>query len=213
MSDWTDAHLERLKVLWAEGLSAAQVSKILATEFRDARYSRNAVIGKVHRAGLHRGSASAPRSALHNVARGGAAALAKARALTRPVAPPATVVELRPQARVFGATKVKPILKLAGGGMVFEECDAPAPRAITKDEAFLPLEGVPPVAFEDRLGARCRWPVDFDQPGHWCCGARTEDAARYCITHEQISCPDAGKPKAAKDEERYVRHLLKRFAA
>jgi GcrA cell cycle regulator len=51
-SPWTDELIERLKVLWAEGLSASQIADELAGKF-----TRMSVIGKVHRLGL------APRKA------------------------------------------------------------------------------------------------------------------------------------------------------
>jgi len=43
--DWTSDAVERLKALWADGLSASQIS-------REIGASRNGVIGKVHRLGL-----------------------------------------------------------------------------------------------------------------------------------------------------------------
>lgn len=43
---WTDERVEELKLLWADGYSASQISKKLGN------VSRNAVIGKVHRLGL-----------------------------------------------------------------------------------------------------------------------------------------------------------------
>ena len=43
---WTDARIEILRRLWAEGLSASQVAA------RIGDMSRNAVLGKVHRIGL-----------------------------------------------------------------------------------------------------------------------------------------------------------------
>lgn len=46
MGGWTDERVERLKRLWAEGMSASRI----ATEIGGV--SRNAVIGKVHRLGL-----------------------------------------------------------------------------------------------------------------------------------------------------------------
>jgi GcrA cell cycle regulator len=50
---WTDELIERLKVLWAEGLSASQI----ADELKGARFTRMSVIGKARRLGL------APRKA------------------------------------------------------------------------------------------------------------------------------------------------------
>lgn len=43
---WTDERVEKLKELWAEGMSASQIAKVLGG------VTRNAVIGKVHRLGL-----------------------------------------------------------------------------------------------------------------------------------------------------------------
>ena len=43
---WTDERTEKLKKLWAEGLSASQIANQLGG------VTRNAVIGKVHRLGL-----------------------------------------------------------------------------------------------------------------------------------------------------------------
>ncbi|WP_366558457.1 GcrA family cell cycle regulator [Phenylobacterium sp.] len=42
---WSEDRVERLKVLWADGLSGSQVAKQLGG------ITRNAVIGKVHRLG------------------------------------------------------------------------------------------------------------------------------------------------------------------
>ena len=42
---WSEDRVDRLKVLWADGLSASQVAKQLGG------VTRNAVIGKVHRLG------------------------------------------------------------------------------------------------------------------------------------------------------------------
>ncbi len=43
---WTDTRTERLKALWADGLSASEIADLLGET------TRNAVIGKVHRLGL-----------------------------------------------------------------------------------------------------------------------------------------------------------------
>src|SRR5262245_66652669 len=44
-SPWTDELIDRLKVLWAEGLSATQI----AAELKGAKFTRMSVLGKVHR--------------------------------------------------------------------------------------------------------------------------------------------------------------------
>lgn len=50
--NWSEPHVERLKALWASGASCSQIAAAMCREFPDASYSRNAVIGKVHRLGL-----------------------------------------------------------------------------------------------------------------------------------------------------------------
>src|SRR5213592_2572912 len=55
MQTWTDERVERLKKLWADGLSASQIAGEIGG------ITRNAVIGKVHRLGLS-GRAKSPSS-------------------------------------------------------------------------------------------------------------------------------------------------------
>ena len=50
MVTWTADHIRRLKELWGEGLSAAQIAKAMG-----GGLSRNSIIGKSHRLGLKRG--------------------------------------------------------------------------------------------------------------------------------------------------------------
>lgn len=57
-SAWTDDRVGRLKTLWLEGRSAAQIARDL-----DHGLTRSAVLGKVHRLGLVRGRPAAPASA------------------------------------------------------------------------------------------------------------------------------------------------------
>ena len=57
LQTWTDERVERLKKLWADGLSASQIAGELGG------ITRNAVIGKVHRLGLS-GRAKAPSSSV-----------------------------------------------------------------------------------------------------------------------------------------------------
>ncbi len=50
MTSWTDKKIEKLKKLWEKGLSTAEIGKKLD-------FSKNAIVGKVHRLGLsNRGS-------------------------------------------------------------------------------------------------------------------------------------------------------------
>ncbi|MNS80150.1 GcrA cell cycle regulator [compost metagenome] len=56
-SVWTDDLVDRLKVLWKEGRSAAQVARTLRNGL-----TRSAVLGKVHRMGLSEGRLSPPKA-------------------------------------------------------------------------------------------------------------------------------------------------------
>lgn len=49
---WPDAHAQVLRALWLGGLSASQCAKKLNEPQIGGRYTRNAVIAKVHRLGL-----------------------------------------------------------------------------------------------------------------------------------------------------------------
>ena len=57
---WTAERVELLKHFYAAGQSASQIAMELADRTR-SRFSRNAVIGKVHRLGLERRGPMAPR--------------------------------------------------------------------------------------------------------------------------------------------------------
>lgn len=52
MSNWNDERIERLKTLWADGLSASRIAGELGGFSHCGDGGRSAVIGKVHRLGL-----------------------------------------------------------------------------------------------------------------------------------------------------------------
>ncbi len=82
---WTDERVERLKALWIEGLSAAQIARQLGG------VTRNAVIGKVHRLGLSgRAAPSRPGRAAPSTPRARRTTPVRARptAARRTLAPP-----------------------------------------------------------------------------------------------------------------------------
>ena len=49
---WTDERIDRMKALWAEGVNASQIAADLGG------ITRNSVLGKIHRLGLHRSKQS-----------------------------------------------------------------------------------------------------------------------------------------------------------
>src|SRR5437868_15426310 len=62
---WTDQRETRLKELWADGVAASLIAAELNREDgkRLGFLTRNAVIGKVHRMGLHEGAGARTRAA------------------------------------------------------------------------------------------------------------------------------------------------------
>lgn len=181
-SGWTEERVAQLRTLWSEGLSASQIAKKMGG------ITRNSVIGKANRLGLEgRANPSAPGIRL------------AAPKPTKPSAPRA--LKPRPQAKVFGETKVPPISapKQPAGVFVLAEIKGrptaePAPPRATADERkFQPLPGVQPVPFGS-LG--CKWPVGGDLADLMCCGARKDDAKPYCAVHFAASVqPTQGTAK------------------
>lgn len=101
---WTEDRVETLSKLWADGLSASQIAKILGG------VTRNAVIGKVHRLGLSgRAKPSRPKPAKPAVA-----ARPKAAPKPAPVTAKATAVETKTKTKTTAqlpATIEQPPLK------------------------------------------------------------------------------------------------------
>lgn len=161
---WTDEHAELAKKLWADGLSASQISARLWVAFR-ASYSRNAVIGKLHRLGLSGGvvgrRSTVSQSLGHINAKASVGQRAKARTL-----------------------------KLAGSGTVFEEAEAHAPRLAPPPAAtWAPLDGVEPVPLSGLRHTHCRWPLELaDATEPMSCGALKIGGA-YCPTHAAMASP------------------------
>lgn len=195
MNFWTEERIATLRELHCKGRSASQIAKEIGAS------SRSAVIGKARRLGLGAGGFSHPTPSQPRVGargpRAGAAGLAKAKAAAAAPAP-----------------KPQPKLRIAGDGMVFHE-NAPfgPPAYVPPKQAWAPLQGTPPVAFEDRPSGACGWPIDTDQPGHWCCGAATGTLAEhdppYCPTHRQLAKSKTAKATTGNE----LMRSLRRYAA
>lgn len=56
MTVWTESCVDQAKVRWAQGWSASQIARELAGAPFNQRFTRNAVVGKLHRLGLARRS-------------------------------------------------------------------------------------------------------------------------------------------------------------
>lgn len=136
--------------------------------------TRNGVIGKVHRLGLT--GREAPSKPQH--------VTFKAPRPARAIPPP------------------KPVLRIAGGGAVFEEAAARPPRVeIAPGQAFAPLPGLTPVSFFERTGRSCHWPVGGDGADMLCCGD-SADPGPYCPAHTLASMPSGQSGAATRLDKR-----------
>jgi GcrA cell cycle regulator len=156
MTAWANPdHEALLRKLWAEGFSASQLATKINHAFRDASYSRNAVIGKVHRLKLPR------RAAVSANSRYGLA--------------------LKDPTKASNASrKRRASPAVAGSGAVTENPPSPPPRLPVKEAAFTPLKGVEPVPFGS---PGCKWPVGGEGADLLTCGATRQDGRPYCTTH------------------------------
>jgi GcrA cell cycle regulator len=150
---WTSVKVQLLKQLWAEGLSGSAIAARLGGEF-----SRNAVIGKVHRIGLS-GRAQTSRSA---VAR-------RARAIRKP---PAPVKTAKPQRLLAAILPIRASPK--------QQHVSPEPFASSEDLA-IPLDQRKRLANLEPQD--CRWPIGDPQHAdfHFC--NRSKVVGSFCEFH------------------------------
>ncbi len=159
--NWTDERVEKLKRLWADGLSASQIAAQLGG------VSRNAVIGKVHRLSLpgrakSGGSGSAPRAK---------------RATSAPRAPNyASRAAIRTVTRSAGATALKPAISVE-----IEEVDSrPAEDVVVPISRHL--------ALTELTERTCKWPIgDPLQDDFHFCGNDAGDGSPYCKYHARLA--------------------------
>ncbi|CAD7043062.1 GcrA cell cycle regulator [Pseudorhizobium halotolerans] len=170
--NWTDERVEKLKRLWAEGLSASQIAAQLGG------VSRNAVIGKVHRLNLP-GRAKAGGST-------GANRSAKRPAPARPANYPARVAT-RPVARTIGATALKDDVEVA----------LPEMSYVPSNNVVVPISRK--LALTDLTERTCKWPMgDPLKDDFHFCGVDASEASPYCGYHARLAYqPVADRRKAA----------------
>jgi GcrA cell cycle regulator len=161
--NWTDERVEKLKKLWAEGLSASQIAAQLGG------VSRNAVIGKVHRLCLP-GRAKA----------GGTAATQRTpkRTTSAPRAPNyASRITTRTVTRQQGATLLK------------EEMEVDAIEEVSyrpSSNVVLPISRR--LGLTELTERTCKWPVgDPLKDDFHFCGCESPDSSPYCTYHQRMA--------------------------
>ncbi|WP_417411218.1 GcrA family cell cycle regulator [Hoeflea sp.] len=176
--NWTDERVERLKKLWADGLSASQIAAQLGG------VSRNAVIGKVHRLNLPGRAKS-----------GGQASVRTKRTTAAPRAPnyagrTAATQTTRPVGRSSGGAALKQDMDL--DVVASEEIDT---RPM--DDVVVPISRrLTLVELSERT---CKWPVgDPLQEGFHFCGNDSGDASPYCGYHAKMAFQPSSERKRAR---------------
>ncbi|MBV0887483.1 GcrA family cell cycle regulator [Komagataeibacter oboediens] len=185
--EWTEETIARLRDLWQQGLSTAEIGRQLSV-------TKNAVVGKAHRLGLKprpspirraakaasapaatTAEAPAPTPAVEITPATPAAEAAAAPAVT-PAAPQAPQkAPAKAQATPTPAPQPKPAAAAE---------TAPAPRATRATKAALRPVSEP----RRRSSQSCCWPLgDPGTPGFHFCGATPLPGKPYCAEHAQLA--------------------------
>jgi len=169
--EWTEELIARLRALWDEGHSTAEIGRILGI-------SKNAVVGKAHRLNLparpspiRRETNAEPRPRRHT--RG-------------PTLPPLATTAAEGNARP--AASRSPVLPLAVSSLAGPPAElsrqalsSPAPHA-----ASAPVGAPAPRPYARRIA--CCWPLgEPGTPGFHFCGAEAVPGKPYCTAHAQLA--------------------------
>jgi GcrA cell cycle regulator len=156
--EWTDETIARLRELWAEGHSTAEIGRRMGI-------SKNAVVGKAHRLNLLARPSPIRRDGGETVARSHAP-----RRVTGPTLPPLdTATPPLPQPRPTPAP-------------------APAPVAAVRPEPAKPPVVVRPAGPRSLRSQTCCWPVGEPGTSSFrFCDADATPGKPYCTNHAAIA--------------------------
>jgi GcrA cell cycle regulator len=172
--NWTDERVEKLKRLWAEGLSASQIAAQLGG------VSRNAVIGKVHRLNLP----GRAKSGSNQVARS-----------TKRVA-----TQVRPAAFTQRNTVTRTVTRAAGATMLKEEIEVDAQEL----QHYMPSTNVVvPISrrlvLTELTERTCKWPIGDPLKDDFCfCGNESPDNSPYCNYHQRLAYQPSSERRRAR---------------
>jgi GcrA cell cycle regulator len=157
--EWTDETIERLRALWAEGLSTAEIGRRMGI-------SKNAVVGKAHRLNLPARPSPIRRDA------SGAARPPAPRRVTGPTLPPL-------------ATAAAPLPAEEPAPPVARPAASPRPAAPAPAAKSAPLR---PVSMRAGRASVCCWPIgEPGTKSFRFCDADALPGKPYCAEHAQIA--------------------------
>jgi len=165
--EWTEETIERLRALWAEGLSTAEIGRRMGI-------SKNAVVGKAHRLNLP------PRPS--PIRRDGPGSLARAPVPRRVVGStlPPLAAAADPVVHVVAAPVVAPVPVPV----------MPRPVAVMREPVVVTKAAPLRAVSQPRMGrsSACCWPIG--EPGTKSfrfCDATASAGKPYCFEHSQIA--------------------------
>jgi len=197
---WTDERIERLKMLWGQGMTASQIADELTG------VSRNAVIGKAHRLGLearpspvrageHAAPAEEPAAAPAPVVSAAPPAPAPA-AEPQPVAPPPAPEPVEPAPVVTAApapapaAPPMPVMRSIGPGGFERQNpgEQQAPSTPAPPRRLVPAKPAAEIAGKTTLldlnDKICKWPLGHPgEPDFHFCGSKVNPGFPYCVEH------------------------------
>ena len=177
---WTDERVEKLKELWAEGISASQIAKVLGG------VTRNAVIGKVHRLGLSN------RTTTGEEAKPAEAPKPKAKAA--PAEKPAAPAEPAPKPQEAAAAPLPTPVQRRVAPVIRDATQPRAPGAPTPEEEAARATLVEIEKFAKKISLlelterTCKWPIgDPTEDNFSFCGLAAVPGKPYCEHHVAVA--------------------------
>ena len=175
--EWTEETIARLRALWAEGHSTAEIGRRMGV-------SKNAVVGKAHRLNL-----PARPSPIRRLGTDASARPPTPRRVTGPTLPPLPAAPREPLTREPGTREAMPRDMLAHRPAAARPAEAPSPRPapIEPVRATAPLRAVSAQRSSTRISACC-WPIgEPGKPSFRFCNAEALNNKPYCSEHAQVA--------------------------
>lgn len=198
--EWTEETIARLRDLWQQGLSTAEIGRQLSV-------TKNAVVGKAHRLGLkprpspiRRAPKGAPAEAVADTSAPAAVtesapvapSVAKEETVSAPVVSkaPAPQPEKAPAPSTAAPTVSTAMQATSPASAGDAPTSEPEPAARpARSQARAPRSALRPVSEPRRRSSQsCCWPLgDPGTPGFHFCGATPLPGKPYCAEHAQLA--------------------------